>query len=156
MNDNNKEMLVAKICDGTVIDHIPSDKLFCVISLLNLDKSTTPITFGYNLCSKKLGSKAIIKISGRFLEREEVNKVSLIAPNAQIVIIRNYVVSEKIQLSLPDEVSGDVKCINPKCITSNEPMKTCFIAVNKALGLYRCYYCEREISTESMVFDKLQ
>ena len=52
-SDNNKEMKVAKLCNGTVIDHIPSDKLFKVISLLGLENTTSQITFGYNLDSQK-------------------------------------------------------------------------------------------------------
>lgn len=151
VQDDSKEMKVAKLCNGTVIDHIPSDKLFKVISLLGLEQINNQITFGYNLDSKKIGKKAIIKIADRFLQPSEVNKVSLIAPNAKIVIIKNYEVEQKIQLVLPDEICGDVKCLNPKCITNNEPMKTRFIAINKAQGLFMCHYCERTLSTEEMI-----
>ena len=143
-SDNNKEMKVAKLCNGTVIDHIPSDKLFKVISLLGLENTTSQITFGYNLDSQKIGKKAIIKIADRFLDTDEVNKVSLIAPNAQIVIIRNYQVMEKKQLILPEEICGEVKCLNPKCITNNEPMQTWFHVVDKEKGLLKCHYCEKE------------
>lgn len=149
--DNSKEMKVAKLCNGTVIDHIPSEKLFKVISLLGLEHMNNQVTFGYNLESKKVNKKAIIKISDRFLQPSEVNKVAIIAPNAKIVIIKNYEVAEKIQLDLPDEICGDVKCLNPKCITNNEPMKTRFVAVNKAHGIFKCHYCERSVSTEDMV-----
>ncbi len=144
-------MKVAKLCNGTVIDHIPSDKLFKVIALLGLEQLNSQITFGYNLDSKKIGKKAIIKITDKFLQSSEVNKVALIAPSAKIVIIKNYEVAEKIQLELPDEICGDVKCYNPKCITNNEPMKTRFVAINKAKGLFKCHYCERAISTEEML-----
>src|SRR5574344_21374 len=153
-SDNNKEMKVAKLCNGTVIDHIPSDKLFKVISLLGLENTTSQITFGYNLDSQKIGKKAIIKIADRFLDPDEVNKVSLIAPNAQIVIIRNYQVTEKKQLILPEEICGEVKCLNPKCITNNEPMCTRFVAIDRAKGLYKCRYCERMVSTEEMIVTK--
>ncbi len=149
--DASKEMKVAKLCNGTVIDHIPSDKLFKVISLLGLENFNNQVTFGYNLDSKKISKKAIIKISDRFLQPEEVNKVAIIAPKAKIVMIRDYEVAEKIQLELPDEICGDVKCLNPKCITNNEPMKTRFVAINKAKGLFMCHYCERAVSTEEML-----
>lgn len=150
-NNNNKEMTVAKICNGTVIDRIPTDKLFKVITLLGLETSTSQITFGYNLDSKKIGKKAIIKIADRFLQPHEVSKVALIAPHAKISIIKDFEVSEKIQLELPDEIKGDVKCLNPKCITNNEPMSTRFSAVDRARGIFKCCYCERVITTEEMV-----
>ncbi|MBQ0029050.1 MAG: aspartate carbamoyltransferase regulatory subunit [Paludibacteraceae bacterium] len=152
--EDKKEMKVAKLCNGTVIDHIPSDKLFKVIALLDLEESKNQITFGYNLDSKKVGKKAIIKITDRFLKSEEVNKVALLAPNAKIVIIRNYEVAEKILLTFPDEILGDVKCLNPKCITNNEPMKTRFRCIDKAHGLFMCHYCERVVSTEEIVLNK--
>ena len=149
-NDKNTEMTVAKICNGTVIDRIPSDKLFRVIALLGLEESSSLITFGYNLDSKKIGKKAIIKIADRFLEPNEVNKVSLVAPNAKIAIIKNYEVAEKIQLEIPETIKGDFKCFNPKCITNNEPMQTYFRAIDKAKGMFKCHYCERVISAEEM------
>ena len=37
MNDNTKPALqVSALCNGTVIDHIPADKLFAVVNLLNI------------------------------------------------------------------------------------------------------------------------
>ena len=44
-----KELLVAALENGTVIDHIPSEVLFKVIDLLGLDKVTESITIGNNL-----------------------------------------------------------------------------------------------------------
>jgi aspartate carbamoyltransferase regulatory subunit len=58
-----KQLVVSAIKDGTVIDHIPAKLLFKVISILGLDHIQNQITFGSNLESKKLGSKAIIKVS---------------------------------------------------------------------------------------------
>ena len=57
-----KQMSVSAIQNGTVIDHVPARNLFKVIQILGLDKIDNQITFGTNLESKKLGSKAIIKI----------------------------------------------------------------------------------------------
>lgn len=51
MNEK-KELQVAALENGTVIDHIPSDKLFTVVSLLNLKDMDSNITIGYNLESK--------------------------------------------------------------------------------------------------------
>lgn len=61
-----KEMLVAAIKDGTVIDHIPADKTFQVVSLLGLQYLQTPVTIGYNYPSARIKNKGIIKVSSKF------------------------------------------------------------------------------------------
>lgn len=144
-----KELKVAALCNGTVIDHIPSAKLFQVISILKLDGISNQVTFGYNLESKKLGKKAIIKVSDKYLSQEEVNKIAILAPKAKINIIKNYEVAEKMVLQLPDQLNGVIRCKNPKCITNNEPMNTKFRTIDKAIGLFKCHYCERIMEGEN-------
>jgi len=86
----SKKLQVAALRNGTVIDHIPSDKLFQVFNILHLESCSNMITVGNNLNSDKIGKKGIIKISDRFLEEEEASKIALIAPNAKINIIREF------------------------------------------------------------------
>lgn len=137
------KLKVSAIKDGTVIDHIPAKNLFKVISILRLDKIKNQITFGTNLDSEKLGSKAIIKVSDIFFEDDEINKIALAAPNAKLNIIRNYEVTEKRVVEIPSQVNGIVKCFNPKCITNNEPMMTRFVVVSKSPLALKCHYCEK-------------
>ncbi len=143
MNEK-KELQVAALENGTVIDHIPSDKLFTVVSLLEMEKMDNNITIGNNLESKKLGKKGIIKIADRFFTPEEISRLSVVAPNIRLNIIRNYQVAEKKEVIMPDELKGIVRCNNPKCITNNEPMQTWFHVVDKTKGLLKCHYCEKE------------
>ena len=143
MNEK-KELQVAALENGTVIDHIPSDKLFTVVSLLDMQHMENNITIGNNLESKKLGKKGIIKIADRFFTPEEISRLSVVAPNIRLNIIRNYQVAEKKEVIMPDELKGIVRCNNPKCITNNEPMQTWFHVVDKEKGLLKCHYCEKE------------
>ncbi|MED9898604.1 MAG: aspartate carbamoyltransferase regulatory subunit, partial [Prevotella sp.] len=53
MGNNKSELVVAAIENGTVIDHIPAEKTYQVVNLLQLEKMDTPVTIGYNLPSKK-------------------------------------------------------------------------------------------------------
>ncbi|MBP5724152.1 MAG: aspartate carbamoyltransferase regulatory subunit, partial [Bacteroidales bacterium] len=94
-NIQGKQMVVSAIQNGTVIDHIPSKNLFKVISILKLENIDTQITFGLNLESKKLGSKAIIKIADKFFMQDEINKIAILAPEAKLSIIKDYQVVEK-------------------------------------------------------------
>jgi aspartate carbamoyltransferase regulatory subunit len=140
-----KKLKVAALCNGTVIDHIPSDKLFKVVSMLQLDKCTNQITIGNNLESSKIGSKGIIKISDRFFEENEINKIALLVPNAVINVIKEYEVVSKQSLLIPDTILEIVQCANPNCITNNQQVSTRFkvVKVNEKLML-RCHYCEKD------------
>ncbi len=143
-NGSKKTKLqVSAIRNGTVIDHIPARSLFDVITILGLDRIENQITFGTNLDSEKLGKKAIIKVSGKFFENDEINKIALIAPHAKLNIIEEYAVTEKRVVEIPAEITGIVKCFNPKCITNHELVTTRFSVVSKAPVALRCHYCEK-------------
>lgn len=141
---SKKERLVAAIENGTVIDHIPAEKTYAVATLLGLQKLRTPVTIGYNYPSKKLGKKGIIKIEDKFFTDEEISRLSVVAPNVVLNVIRDYEVVEKKKVVTPDTLKGIVRCNNPKCITNNEPMNTIFHVIDKNSGIIKCHYCDKE------------
>jgi len=146
-----KELKVSAINNGTVIDHIPAKNLYKVISILKLDKMSNPMTYGSNLESQKLGSKAIIKISDKLFEDDEINKISLVAPDAKLNIIKDYLVVEKKEVQVPDQIIGIAKCVNPKCITNHEEVLTKFTVVNKKEVHLKCHYCEKITDQDHLV-----
>lgn len=141
MNTQKKELAVAALENGTVIDRIPSEHLFKVVALLGLDKFTNSITIGNNLSSQKIGKKGIVKVADYFFKEEEINKIALIAPEAKINIIRDYRVVEKHTVTLDETLHGIVRCCNPKCISNNEPMETVFHVTQKNPVKVTCHYC---------------
>ena len=144
MNDKNKkELAVAALENGTVIDHIPSDSLFKVVDLLGIQSLEENVTIGNNLDSKKYGKKGSIKVANVTFPEATLNRIAIAAPNAVINIIKNYEVVEKHKVSLPDDIYGIVKCTNPKCITNNEPMRTHFHVIDRENMVLKCHYCER-------------
>lgn len=145
-----KQLVVSAIKNGTVIDHIPASDLFKVISILGLDHIENYITFGTNLESKKLGKKAIIKLSEVFFRKEDINKIALVAPDAKLNIIRDYEVVEKKIVELPDEITGIAKCVNPMCITNHEDVTTRFTVMNKKDVSLKCHYCEKITGQENL------
>lgn len=151
--ENNKELKVSAIKDGTAIDHIPAQNLFKVISLLGLADIENAITFGTNLESKKLGRKSIIKVADKFFRDDEIDKIALVAPEAKLNIIRNYEVVEKRQVSLPDEITGYVRCFNPKCITNHEDITTRFTVVSKLPLALKCHYCDKVTTEEHLTIN---
>jgi len=145
-----KQLSVSAIQNGTVIDHIPAKNLFKVIQILGLDHIDTQITFGTNLESKKLGRKAIIKISDKFFEDADINRIALVAPDAKLNIIRDYEVVEKKVVEVPDTIVGIARCMNPKCITNFETVTTRFRVVSKKNVSLKCHYCEKITNQENM------
>ncbi|MBP3419513.1 MAG: aspartate carbamoyltransferase regulatory subunit [Marinifilaceae bacterium] len=138
-----KELQVSAIENGTVIDRIPSNKLFTVISILGLDNTDLTMTFGMNLNSNALGNKAIIKLWDKYLADEEINKLALVSKDIKINIIKNYEVVEKKVVSLPESINGIVRCVNPKCVTNCEGVSTRFNVVSKEPIAIQCCYCEK-------------
>lgn len=149
--ENKKELQVAALENGTAIDHIPSEQLFKVASLLELYKMNNRITIGNNLHSKKMGTKGMIKIADKFFAEDEINRIALVAPNVVLNIIQDYEVVEKKRISLPHTLIGVVKCNNPKCITNNEPMATHFDVIDQEHVTIKCHYCERKINKEDII-----
>lgn len=144
MNDiKKKELAVAALENGTVIDHIPNESLFKVVNLLGIQSLDNSVTIGNNLDSKKYGKKGIIKIADVTFPESVLNRIAIIAPNAVINVIKDYEVVEKHKVSLPDDIYGIVKCSNPKCITNNEPMRTHFHVIDRENMVLKCHYCER-------------
>ncbi len=142
---------VYKIQNGTVIDHIPSSLALKVIEILGHDNDGM-IAIGMNLDSSKLGKKDLIKYENKFLEKDDTDKLALIAPGASINIIKDAKVVEKRTINLPKDVKDVLHCKNPNCITNLQSVNTRFEVINENNKKYRCYYCEKEFKiTPDMV-----
>jgi len=138
-----KTLLVSKIKDGTVIDHITGGHALDVVKILGITGRTNgTVLIAMHVPSKQLGTKDIVKVEGRELEPEEVDKIALLAPHASINIIRDYKVVDKKRVKLPDIIRGTVKCGNPACISnSNEPVQPKFYVKGQDPLMIRCHYC---------------
>ncbi len=134
------ELRVSKIENGTVIDHITGGQSLNVLSILGIDgKSDEEVSVGMNVPSNRLGKKDIVKIEDRELSQNEVDVLSLIAPEATINIVRSFEVVDKRQVTRPGTVRGVLSCPNADCITAaNEPVESTFEALEDGV---RCTYC---------------
>lgn len=148
--DAKKELKISAIGEGTVIDHIPTDATFKVVEILNLENHNGIVSIATNLQSKSIGNKGIVKVGGKSLTQEEVNKIAIVAPDATVNIIKNYDVKEKIKVKTPDVIDNVVKCSNPVCITNNEQVATKFYVVKKDPLKIKCHYCERSMGKEDI------
>ncbi|MEZ3590062.1 MAG: aspartate carbamoyltransferase regulatory subunit [Muribaculaceae bacterium] len=153
MTATKKELAVAALRNGTVIDHIPSSVLFKAVKILGIEKLDTHVTIGNNLDSGKFGTKGIIKVADVEFPETVLNRIALIAPSAKVNIIRDFEVVEKHPVTLPDNIVGIVRCGNPKCITNNEPMKTRFTVIDRENVTIRCHYCGHSVTSDKAIID---
>ena len=90
------ELLVRRIKEGTVIDHIDEGKGLQVLNALRIDGGDgSLITIALNVPSGKFKKKDIIKVENKFLKDDDTNKLAVIAPKATINMIKRLQVSEK-------------------------------------------------------------
>ncbi|MCS7385958.1 MAG: aspartate carbamoyltransferase regulatory subunit [archaeon GB-1867-005] len=149
-----EELRIQKIKCGTVIDHIAAGHALSVLKILNITgREGYIVSIAMNVPSKKFGKKDIVKVEGRELKEEEVNKIALIAPTATINIIENYKVIKKNRIRLPNKIEGIIKCRNPMCITNSarEPVTPKFIVIDRKPLRLRCEYCGTILETEDIV-----
>jgi aspartate carbamoyltransferase regulatory subunit len=140
---SDTELRVSKIKDGTVIDHINCGYALDVVKILGITgREKRVITIAINVPSKRFRAKDIVKIEGRALNSQEVNRIALVAPHASINIIRDYSVVEKLEVKLPQVIEGIIKCANPTCISNSvEPVVARFYVKNEEPLLLKCHYC---------------
>jgi aspartate carbamoyltransferase regulatory subunit len=89
-------------------------------------------------------------VANKFFTDDEVNRLSVVAPNVVLNTIRDYEVVEKKTVCLPDQIAGVIRCPNPKCITNNEPMPSRFVLIDREKGLFKCRYCEKTVHMEDI------
>ncbi|GAB3037937.1 aspartate carbamoyltransferase regulatory subunit [Natronobiforma cellulositropha] len=141
MTETNHELRVSKIRSGTVIDHVRGGQALNVLAILGIDGADgEEVSVGMNVPSDRFARKDIVKVEGRELSQDEVDVLSLIAPDATINIVRDYEVVEKHRVERPDSVEGVLSCPNANCITTgSEPVVSRFTVLEDAV---RCAYCE--------------
>jgi aspartate carbamoyltransferase regulatory subunit len=145
------EMNVSAIRDGTVIDHIRNEATFKVAEILNLMHEGRMVLIGVNLPSGRLGRKGLVKVEDREVTPREANKIALIAPEATLNIIKDYRVTEKRKVELPQAVEGIVRCINPSCVSNQQAIESSFDVIGTAPPTLRCAYCERVMSGRDII-----
>ncbi len=134
-----------KITAGTVIDHISAGYALAVLQILGITgREGDVISIAMNVRSQRLGKKDIIKVEGREITTEEINRIAMVAPKASINIIRDYKIHTKTRIEVPDTIKGIVRCANPSCITNTERgILSDFQVVKREPVTLRCKYCKR-------------
>ncbi len=149
------ELLVRRIREGTVIDHIDEGKGLQVLSALGINgKDGNVITIALNVPSGKFKKKDIIKVENKFLKDDDTNKLAVIAPKATVNIIKEYKLVEKRRVSLPNEIDRIFRCSNPECITnSTERIESIMDVIDKEGRVLKCRYCSRVLDVNQLKYN---
>ena len=149
------ELMVRRIKEGTVIDHIDEGKGIQVLDALRIDgKDGSLITIALNVPSGKSKKKDIIKVENKFLKDDDTNKIAIISPKATINIIKNYKLIEKRRVALPNEIDRIFRCTNPDCITnSTEHIESVMDLINKEGMILKCRYCARILDVNEIKYN---
>jgi len=148
------QLLIRRIKEGTVIDHIRAGEALRVLQILGINgKEGEIVSVAMNVPSSKIEKKDVVKVANRFLKSEETDKLALVAPQATVNLIKNYKVSEKRKVELPLVFRGLLRCPNPTCVSNmpHEPIISTIDVVDKDLPLLRCRFCQRIITSADTV-----
>ena len=154
MSVEEQQLLIRRIKDGTVIDHIRAGEALRVLQILGITgKEGELVSVAMNVPSSKLGKKDVVKVANRFLKTEETDKLALVAPLATANIIKKYKVSAKHRVELPTVFNGILKCPNPTCVSNlpGEPIVPTIDVVDKDAPLLKCRFCQRLINPSETV-----
>jgi len=138
-------MIIGQIKDGIVLDHITAGRGMEIYKILNLDKLGCTVAMIERASSRKMGRKDIIKVDQ--LIDLDFDVLGYMDPGITVNIIKDGVVAERINLTLPERVIGVLECKNPRCITSTEQeIIHEFKLTDPEKQVYRCIYCDQKAS----------
>ena len=136
-------MIIGQIRDGIVLDHITAGNGIRIYDILVLGKLDCTVAMIKNADSSKMGKKDIIKV-GQVIDLDFA-VLGYIDPGITVNIIRDGKLLKREHLSLPERVTGIIKCKNPRCITSCEQeLEQEFRLTDRENKVYRCVYCDSE------------
>lgn len=136
-------MIIGQIRDGIVLDHITAGNGIRIYDILELGKLDCTVAMIKNADSSKMGKKDIIKV-GQVIDLDFA-VLGYIDPGITVNIIRDGKLLKREHLSLPERVTGIIKCKNPRCITSCEQeLEQEFRLTDRENKVYRCVYCDSE------------
>ncbi len=136
-------MIIGKIKDGIVLDHIAAGHGMEIYNIHGLDKLDCTVDMIKNADSIKMDKKDIIKI-GQVIDLD-FTVLGYIDPGITVNFIRDGELVKRSHLTLPETVRDIIKCKNPRCITSTEQeLVQEFRLTDREKKIYRCIYCEHE------------
>lgn len=133
---------VGAINEGYVLDHIKAGTAMTIFKYLKLDKTDLTVAIIKNAKSNKIGKKDMIKVECP-IGTLDLDILGFVDHTITCNLIKDGVIVEKKELSMPKQVVNVIQCKNPRCITSIEQeLDHVFVLTDPEKAVYRCKYCE--------------
>ncbi len=137
---------IGKIEEGFVLDHIQAGKSMQIYRHLGLDKLDSTVAIIKNAKSQAMGKKDILKVECD-INSLDLDVLAYIDHNITVNVIKDGEIIEKRSLELPKQITGVIRCHNPRCISSIEQeLPQVFYLADEANEIYRCRYCDEKYS----------
>lgn len=134
-------MIIGKIENGIVLDHIKVGEGMELYRILGLDQLDCEVALIKNAESRKMGRKDIIKVD-RLIDID-LDAIGYVDPGITVNIIEDGKLAKRTHIDAPDEIVNIIKCKNPRCITTTEQeLDHVFRLTDRENRVYRCIYCE--------------
>ena len=134
-------MIIGKIANGIVLDHIKAGEGMELYRILGLDQLDCEVALIKNAESRKMGRKDIIKVD-RLIDID-LDAIGYVDPGITVNIIEDGKLAKRTHIDAPDEIVNIIKCKNPRCITTTEQeLDHVFRLTDRENRVYRCIYCE--------------
>ena len=134
-------MIIGKIENGIVLDHIKAGQRMYLYKILGLDSLDCQVALIKNAESGKMGKKDIIKVD-QMIDLN-LDAIGYVDPDITVNIIKDGKREKVEHIEPPTEVVDIIKCKNPRCITTTEQeLPHVFKLTDKENRVYRCLYCE--------------
>lgn len=153
MTNAEKHLLIPKIEQGIVIDHIPAGFGLRILEAIHRYPEMTSMvaSVGLNYTSSKLGKKDMIKLGAEELPAPVLQHISMVCPGVTIKRIKDFKVDKKFTISLPEVMVGLARCRNPGCVTHHErDVVSRFRCVDSGAKRYKCAFCERTFALDEL------
>jgi aspartate carbamoyltransferase regulatory subunit len=93
-----------------------------------------------------MGKKDILKAECD-INSLDLDVLAYIDHNITVNVIKDGEIIEKRSLELPKQITGVIRCHNPRCISSIEQeLPQVFYLADEANEIYRCRYCDEKYS----------
>ena len=140
---------IGQIEEGFVLDHIQAGKSMQIYRFLGLDKLDSTVAIIKNARSHAMGKKDILKVECD-IDSLDLDVLAFIDHNITVNVIKDARIIEKRSLVLPKQITGVIKCKNPRCISSIEQeLPHIFYLADEKNEIYRCKYCDEKYSEPS-------
>ena len=106
-------MIIGKIEDGIVLDHIKAGRGMELYRILGLDNLDCQVALIKNADSGKMGRKDIIKID-RIIDID-LDAIGYVDPGITVNIIKGGELAKRTHIDLPEEITNVIHCKKSEC-----------------------------------------